>query len=156
VLTTLLFGRPMPAQEVPVQCEWNSFKALDIRDKHHALKVCRPDRRIDLFVRWSYATYPPNGDLSETMAAFGVDMIPAILERIERSGSFFEEGTKSDVVHLLVLMHIRGYYAAGEDHVVLQRVNDAVERIPDELMRDEARDALNELRSAKFGSRPLQ
>lgn len=141
--------------ETSNSCTAESFIALPIQDKVLTLKRCTPAERVELYLKWSFWTYPPNFDLAEAMASFGEEIVPAILARIEAPGAIEIQGVKPELLHLLYLMHVRGYYDLNAEAVIMKKLEISVMRIGDKLLRAEAETAINTIKGAGFGSRPV-
>jgi hypothetical protein len=153
-ITTLLVATTSCfAQTLSDPCSWETFKELPHREKTTSLQACGAEEQVDLYLKWSFSTRPPNTDLAESVALSGKKVLEAIVARVERDGSFDENGVKPELIHLLFLMQVRGHYAAADDVEVMRRLARAVERIADDVFREFATSELENLRNARFRSR---
>lgn len=147
-------GSPTLSQEVAMECQWETFKSLNETNRYRVFDLCNAEQQVELFVKWTFSTYPPNFELSEPLASRGRDVLPALVERIEKVGTFAEDGPKPELVHVLLLMQIRGYYAVTNDIVLMERVGSAINRIRYELLKSYATEVLNDLKKASRKGTP--
>lgn len=137
---------PTPAQE---NCDWERFRALDYQQKQATLRVCSPEEKVDLFLKWSFETIPANNDLVNTMASFGQSIVPEIVSRLERKGELQDDLVKPELLFVLVAMQDRGYYAISADSDLMKRLESAVAAIEDPALKEAAEQSLGWLRRGK-------
>ena len=127
-------------------CEWESFQNLAYSQMQETFRICPPDTQVDLYVRWSRATIPPNTDLADTMASLGHRVIPEMLVRIEQSAKSSDQVAKWDLLFVLLRMQDGGHYAVANDEQLMSRLERAVAAMTEPELKKAAERTLGQIK----------
>lgn len=128
-------------------CGWEEFRAVNRTGWKDALGRCSPAEQVEIYIKSVFSTIPANYDLVDAIAGQGKNVVPALVERIERSDSLEDELNMPELLFVLVRMQSSGSYAVAEDKRVMARLSAAVRAMKEEGLKEATEQSLGRLTS---------
>ena len=128
-------------------CTSGHFIQLDEQSRKEVLPNCTPEQQIDLYISWARATYPTNTDHVVDLAMTGEDIVPYLINRLEKRNHLSDEIFKPDFMMILETMDRLGYYEVSENKNVMDRIQIAIENMESSYAKSWSKDIFSEMKN---------
>ena len=119
------------------------FWSLPVREREKVIRTYKLDEQLDLYLQ-GMRSEPPDMGLADVVAANGREIIPQVLQRLEREHSDF------DRVSLIYLLSRAGTcYEVRKDEAWLTAVRNAVASMETLAGKDEGEESLKNIESCR-------
>lgn len=127
-------------------CDWEGFRTVNRTEWNDALGRCSPDEQVEIYLRSVFSTMPSNYDLVDAVAAQGMAIVPALVDRIERSENLEDELHKPELLFVLVRMQSGQHYEVSSDEKLMARLESTVASMTEPELKKAAEQNLGWLR----------